>query len=314
MQKKYSIRFFFLCSLFSISHAHALKIDRVIVSSDANPLYLDFWPLVAKTWKKLTGITPTLILVADKNTPVDTTVGDVVRFEPIAGINHGFQAQIIRLLAPALFENDGCLISDIDMFPLCKDFFVKQVASLPEDSFVVYRDKAHPTSLKRFPMCYSAAQGKTFKEVFQIPTRESIPAIIQKWHTLGLGWNTDEILLYQYITSWKHYKKRCVLLGNREIRRIDRSKWWYIPQKVRVLGYLDAHSIRPYKIYKKEIDSLLSLLDQNKNWQPPTLQKLLSPFKNQFFYNSVIIKGTCPLMNNLTTCYRQDRFKNQFFR
>ena len=29
-----------------------MKIDYVIVSSDDNPMYLDFWPIVSKIWKK----------------------------------------------------------------------------------------------------------------------------------------------------------------------------------------------------------------------------------------------------------------------
>ena len=84
----------------------ALIIDRAIVSSDSNPDYLDFWPIVAKAWNKL-GIRPTLALIADKSVQVDESLGDVIRFEPIKGVSNALYAQTIRLLLPILFEDRG---------------------------------------------------------------------------------------------------------------------------------------------------------------------------------------------------------------
>jgi len=299
MYKKNYVLFLFLLISVIPSSLFALKIDRVIVSSDANPLYLDFWPLVAKTWKKLTGLTPTLILIAKKNTSVDTSVGDIVRFDPIPGINHGFQAQVIRLLAPALFENEGCLISDIDMFPLCKDFFTTQVEPYPDE---------------RFPMCYTAAKGSVFKEIFHIHSKEQILEILKKWHSLGIGWCTDEVLLYNYVTTWQHYTTKCIKLGHSEIRRIDRSKWYYHPQKVNNLWYLDAHSIRPYNTYKKEIDTLISLLDQKHHNHNKTIQERFSPLQKHFFCHAIRIKGKIPLIDDEKTGYRQKIHRNKYFR
>ena len=96
--------FFFIFSA-SIQNAICFKIDRVIIASDANQTYLDFWPFVAKAWKKM-GIKPTLALIANKNIVVDETLGDVIRFEPIEGVSTALFAQTVRLLVPAFFEND----------------------------------------------------------------------------------------------------------------------------------------------------------------------------------------------------------------
>ena len=82
---------------------NAFTLKRALVASDTNPMYIDFWPLVAKAWKKL-GLQPTLALIAPPDFNVDTTCGDVIRFDPIPGIPTSFQAQVIRLLAPRIFR------------------------------------------------------------------------------------------------------------------------------------------------------------------------------------------------------------------
>lgn len=239
---------------------HPLKINRVILSTDANPTYIEFWPVVAKVWKQLLGIQPTLALIADDSVHVDESLGDVIRLKPIEGVPTAQYAQLIRLLLPIYFEDDVCIISDIDMIPLCKDYFVNSVTHIPQDCFVVYRDKAYQEHERRYPMCYNAALGKTFKEVFKINNPHEIPELIKKWYALGLKWDTDELMLYWYLSQWPDFQERCIKLGHETIKRVDRSFWNYDALKVRNLQYIDAHCLRPYSQYQQEIDALIQLL------------------------------------------------------
>lgn len=236
----------------------AFKLQRVILATDANPTYINFWPVVAHTWQHLVGLKPTLALIADDSVKIDETLGDVIRFQPIPGVPTAQHAQIIRLFLPAYFKNEGCIISDIDMLPLSKDYFVNSVASIPDNCFVVYRDQAHRG--KRFPMCYNAALGKTFADVFNIKNVNDIPKLVQEWYSEGFGWNTDEVLLTRTLKNWKQYNTRCIRLGHDVTRRIDRSNWKYDPDKVHNGSYIDAHSMRPYPLHKQEIDRLVSYL------------------------------------------------------
>lgn len=244
------------CSISTVSQPLTLK--RVILASDANSLYLDFWPLVARAWERLVGLRPTLALIAEDDVIIDETCGDVIRFKPIPGVPTGFYAQHIRHLVPAYFEEDGCLISDIDMFPLSKDYFIESVKNVSEDAYVVYRDKAY--TYERFPMCYSAAKGKVFKEMFKLKSLDHIPNIIEAWYKMNLGWNSDERLLYHYVTHWSGYATHCIKLGGTVEKRVDRSKWQYDPVKVNAGYYIDSHSLRPYLNYKSSIDTLLKCL------------------------------------------------------
>jgi len=253
--------------IFFVNITYALKIDRVILSTDNNPMYIQFWPIVAKAWKEIVGIKPTLALIADESVMVDESLGDVIRFKPIEGVPTSLHAQVVRLLLPIYFEDEACLISDIDMIPLQKEYFIDSVAHIPEDHFVVYRNDWYGDNVKQFPMCYNLALGKTFKEVLGIESVSDIPGIIKKWHDLCFGWSTDEMMLYQYLTNWSHFNDRCTRLCHGAIKdirnngkRIDRADWLYDEVLLKNGYYIDAHCLRPYETYKEEIDKVLQCL------------------------------------------------------
>jgi len=246
------LMFFITIFFLNPTHIHTFKIDRVILATDTHPTYIEFWPIVAKAWKSI-GIQPTLALIAPADVIIDETLGDVMRFDPIDGIPTSLQAQCIRLLLPALFPNDFSIISDIDMIPLQRHYFTTSTTNCPDDAFVVFKA---PVS-QRFPMCYNAARGTTFQDLFNIHTIHDIKQTMIAWNKLGLGWNTDELVLYQYLTQWKFFTTRCIQLGHDVHPRIDRMFWHYDKQLLKQGYYIDAHCLRPYTRYKHEIDQLL---------------------------------------------------------
>ncbi len=245
-----------LCALWFVP-VWALKIDRVILSTDNHPNYIQFWPLVARVWKEKMGIQPTLALIGDESVQVDTTLGDVIRFKPIPSVPTWFYAQTVRLLMPAYFPNDVCVISDIDMLPLNRDYFVNGVAGVTNpDAFVVFRDKAMPN---RFPMCYLAARGTIFQELFELASVADIPATVKEWFSFGMGWETDELLLHRVVTRWDKYLTHVVKLGyGAQVQdRICRTSWHYNAAELKKGSYVDAHLPRPYDKHKEKIDKLV---------------------------------------------------------
>src|SRR5579871_2794464 len=172
MKKITAVYFLLFCiAVSNYKTSYSFKIDRAILSSNENPMYLDFWPLVAQGWRSF-GIKPTLFLIAADYIPVDETVGDVIRIRPIEGVSTASHAQIIRLLGPMYFEGEISIIADIDMLPLNKDYFVNSVVAIPDDKFVVYRDLGYGKNSLRFPMCYNAGKGYLFKEIFNVKSIE----------------------------------------------------------------------------------------------------------------------------------------------
>lgn len=251
---------FILLILFPLRVA-SFTINRVILATDAHENYIQFWPIVAKIWKELIGVQPTLALIADESVTVDASLGDVIRFEPIPGVSNALYAQAIRLLLPIMFPNDGCILADIDMIPLSKTYFIDSVAHIPEDQFIVYKRLTEQT----YPMCYNAAKGSTFAELFSISNPEDIPGKIKEWAALNLGWSTDEKILRQCLEIWDQLKSRCTFLNHPVEKRIDRSEWQYDKNLLLAGFYIDAHCLRPYKKYKAFIDQLISDLYNEKS-------------------------------------------------
>ncbi len=247
---------FFFCFVLSIFQAEALEIKRVIVSANNDPTYIEFWPIVAKLWKRA-GFIPTLALIAKDDVKIDTSIGEVIRFRPIPGVEESLQAQTIRLLLPILFPDDGCLVSDIDMLPISREYFKKGAALCPDDAFLIYQDRAYDGyNWKKYRMCYVAAKGNVFQKVFKVETYEEIERRIIEWAAEGHGWTTDETVLYREVCNWEKNEEGLVYrLGYGIGPGIDRL-YWNLGDVDRLVasGVIDCHCPRPYSINTETID------------------------------------------------------------
>lgn len=248
------------CALIVNQTAFSFKIDRVVLATNDNPDYIQFWPIAAKAWQEIVGVRPTLALIGGQDVQVDESYGDIIRFEPIPGIPTSFYAQCVRLLLPCLFPTEGCVLADIDLIPLQKRFFTKKIARIPDDHFVVYRNKAYWFFKKRIYMCYNAARGETFRDIFGIQTYEDIPRLIKEWWQIGFGWDTDEKMLYRCLKKWDKRKTNVKKLGYSKgsKRRIER-KLKYKLHKLVQQSYTEVNCPRPYAEHKNEIDYVMRL-------------------------------------------------------
>ena len=153
------------------------------------------------------------------------------------------------------------------MIPMQRDYFIESVADVPGENFVVYRngiqDRKNGYNGDRGPrygMCYIAAKGAVFAELFNINSAADIPKTVRKWDKLKLGNCTDEKVLYNTLHAWKHFKTRCSLLGHEVGPRVKRKAWGFDQELVSAGHYHDAHLLRPYSKYRAQIDELLEAL------------------------------------------------------
>ena len=247
-----------------------MKIDKVIHSADNNALYLDFWPLVSKIWKKKFNIEPVLIFIGDKNTKIDETYGTVIKIEPIKEIPIYLQTLWVRYWIPSTESETTWMISDIDMFPISKDYFLKQIKDVEDDKYIHINPCVDEYGT--LPSCYHIAKGKKFTEVLELS--RDWKTSLEEVYNSNLGsdpgahlsgkecWFADE--RYANLKIIKYPKKWDLVFLNRNGgqngRRVDRSNWNYDPKLIREGWYYDSHSIRPYKKYKKEIDKFVNLI------------------------------------------------------
>ncbi len=243
-----------------------MKLGAVLVSSDANPLYIDFFPLVHEVWARLVGLRCVLALVADDVPPALAGLReDIIRFPPIAGVSDGLQAQCIRLLAPQLIGGPGAvLVSDIDMLPMNRHYYLDSVAQVPDTSFVVYRSNALALHPDQIAMCYNAAAPATWARLtgHRVGTTAEAQDAVKQW-VAGVGydgtpehpgWATDQVLLRRFVDSAGDLE--VVKLTDRQtgFRRLDRSDMQGRPNALQMTlarrhEYSDYHMLRPMAVH-----------------------------------------------------------------
>lgn len=231
-----------------------MRIQRVLLSCDDNPVYSGFWPLVAKLWKRL-DVMPTLVHIADCSPPDYFSDGEVIVIPRLPDIPTYIQALWARYFYTQLFSDEVCIISDIDMLPLSREYFVESISRVSESSYVHLN--LNPKGYSRIPTCYHVARGEVFKSHLELDDdwERSLRKVMQypggshpnfeTYHT----WFIDE----DYATAILK-GKTIIGIPRAKQRRIDRSDFTWCDKKLKNGYYFDCHAPRPYARYCEELE------------------------------------------------------------
>jgi hypothetical protein len=244
-----------------------MKIKYSIVSSNSDRKYLSFWPRVRDLWIRM-GITPILVFIGDEDKVINREEYIIHKIKKINNFPEAFQSQISRLFIPKHYQDEVLLLSDIDMLPINKDYFTKTTLPHDEDSFVIFSSNAYENSSNeiKYPICYNAAKGKTYSEVLDLNCNfEEFSRRLWDDHPL---WDSDEFYLGKKVNSFPH-EERVIKLkrtfnNNLAEFRIDRAHWSHSNISWKFKEYIDCHSLRPYKRYKKEIDEVIKRIYEQR--------------------------------------------------
>ena len=230
-----------------------MKIDKVILSANENKDYIDFWPLVSKAWKRI-GIEPVLIYTGKSMPQVD---GKVIKIH-VPFVSTIFVSQNVRLLAPILFPDENCIISDIDSLPLSSKYFNNSVDKIEETKFVIYRPDAAASNM--IPICWNLAKGILWGQIFKVKSLKGIKIKLFFWYVFycklnRYRWYTDQILLKKYIEEFKAKNTDLIIELNDEstnFSRIDRASLSYDIKKLnnKEIEFSEFHMPRPLSKYK----------------------------------------------------------------
>jgi hypothetical protein len=263
-----------------------MRPEIALHSCDSNPMYLDFWPLVSKVWRLRMGIEPVLIYIDENHDiPIDTTYGRVLKLKPIPGIPAYMHGVWGRFWGACLFPDKVCIVSDIDMFPISKTYFIGQLRNVPDTKYVhLYspvgrvtvnvktRHQLWCSSEKTFPVCYHVAKGSLLTSVLRInPSWEDSMRDLASHSYVSAGahtataaarpqWGIDEDYTTKLLDEYGdksifHFIPRYHL-------RLDRGGWIYEPSDIKSDAYGDCHSVRPLSDpeNRKKVNELLALL------------------------------------------------------
>lgn len=235
-----------------------MKIDRVIISTTSHKKYLDFWPIVSKSWQNF-GVVPTLIYTSNKKIKFDPQY-EVININ-IKEIDPIFAAQNSRLLVPSLFPNDVCILSDLDIMPLSKKYFFDKIKKFDSEDFVIYRPDACPPNM--LALCFNASVGKTWSELFEVSSYSDIKEQLSKWYSKDYipykkGWYFDQMILREKVEKFRiKYPNRVKSLSDKETKfnrlnrnslKSDLNKYLFLEEY-----FTDFHMPRPYKFHKRKI-------------------------------------------------------------
>ncbi len=244
-----------------------MRITKAIVSSDDNPLYLDFWVIISKLWKLKFGIEPVLLYFGDDYENISTEYGTVINMPILEGIPVATQAQCARIWYAGQCGDETVITSDIDMLPLSPKYYVDSIANLSDDLFVSLNPLQGNTY---FPMCYNVGKSRLVRDILEIDDEwETFMRKLMDWadnsgecydqYGNGKYWSLDETYTSNRINKYKYTGRIYPIPRPNGVNgfRIDRPRWEYDVELVKHDYYYDSHSVRPYNENKETIDTLV---------------------------------------------------------
>jgi hypothetical protein len=255
--------------------------ERVVLSSDRNPKYLDFWPVVRRAWKKLFDVDAYLVLV--DNEPMSLSAGEKVYWLPLVeGVPSANQAKVARHWFSALMADNGwsgaTMVNDIDMLPLSRGHV-----------FDLLKDRPTGTLLTTGAELYTGPEQGKFRIAFLTGEAQVFKALV---NPAGLKWKdwvtgliglkkfdhkedisnatptsspdcfSDESLLRYFL--WKNpvpVLHRPMPFWPYTLGALDRFDWQFDPAKLKAGGYKEAHLLRPYKEHVAQIQPLIDYIE-----------------------------------------------------
>lgn len=234
----------------------------LIVSSDLNPIYLDFIEIQKNSCQSVN-----LDLFICKCGCVEWKLGDdYIEIPRIDGVPDVFVSLVSRFLIPCFFEEELFVVGDIDMLFLNKNFVKNIVSISTQNSGITFVDSNTYESVLRFASCYTVGFGKYFNLIFNLEDKsfDSFKNVIQRLYWEFEGWTGDELLMTQYALmnsenmNILHYnvRKRYGKIKG----RINRDSWKYSRLFLFFNLYIDAHCVRPIGNNQQKLKHLFNYI------------------------------------------------------
>lgn len=258
---------------------------RVILSSNVNPKYLQFWPLVSYAWKKLFNMQPWLALVVDDYDEAEAygmhplmAHGNIVVYTAIKDIPECNQAKVARyFLASKWNDNSVVMTNDMDLLPLQTAYGDSLFKQRPAGHLMTIGSELYTGPEKgKFTAGYLTAESSVWRSLVN-PSNLEWDGFIKSFvgmkkfdHKEDIARNvfhedpdtfSDESLLRALLSINPVPMIRLPIgFWPYTLRALDRSNWQFDPKKLADGTYVEAHLLRPWSSYETQLQPLVDYI------------------------------------------------------
>lgn len=249
-----------------------MKLKFALVSANENTNYWRCYPIVKFAWERIIGVTPVFAFTG-KRVP-----RDIIRIESnivhidVPESKSTFYSQNCRLILPAYLNTDEPLIiSDIDMAPLSKRYFLKPIFSEVQPEFHTYRDVLINDE-NQVAICYNAARRNSWQYLFRTHLKRNPEETLAYLYDLcqghdgvrgGNGWFFDQKLLFHCLANKGDLHWNIMEDIEMKFNRLDRlygdKRLEDALKRNRCMNnsYTDFHMLMPYPEYSTLNDAII---------------------------------------------------------
>ena len=263
-----------------------MKLDRIVISTNNNPVYYGNLPIVYKAYQKFFPEARfTLAVVRNKN---DVTLtqklqhycDDMLVYDTIEGVCTPNLAKLARFFTASTFTNQVCMVNDIDLIPLQRKYYINKLKKRQQlELLCVGHNRYYNTPHHgKFPISYITGEGILFKQ-FMNP--------------LGNKWKDfiNSFIDFRMIDDKEAVNKPCRHFSDESLIRallkfygqvkLCRCDCDFKPHKDSVTrkmtidskrlmsgGYIESHHVLPVEKYINKINLICKYLNLsfNKGW------------------------------------------------
>lgn len=265
---------------------------KIILSSNEDPTYVEFWPIVSWAYKKIFPDCEVKLAFLSNRPYHDPVVkelqshGDVTIFHPLPDISEFAQAKMIRYILASRQKEKVCYIDDIDLIPLSREFIWSKTNNRKKGKLLCVGGEVYHF-IGSYPASQMTAEGHVWKQLIN-PHNKSYRELWHEWKTtppmfdrrenpcIETDWSKDNYFsderLIRRLIHVNQVPKHEMERGYTDYldATIDRHTWnnntqtWEFDRnKLKNHGYVNAHGIRPYGKYKEHYQPLIDYINEN---------------------------------------------------
>jgi hypothetical protein len=253
-----------------------MDIHKIIFAVDDNPMYLGFWKFISKWTKERLGVTPVLFHITEFDSEFyEDEYGLIKKFKALPNFTTSLQCRMVRMWGTRFFMNEYCMMGDIDMMMVDKEYFFRNLDEYPEESLVIYSsdayDKRRPECINeyaqdRYPICYNLAKGQVYDKL--LDTKREFTDYLNEASSHGfLTDHIDELYYGMKVNQTNHGIN--VIKLNRGFtsffncpNRFERPVFLNSnqQQELKQNKIIDIHLMRPFEMFEVQINIIKELI------------------------------------------------------